>query len=177
MKTAVMIYWSKTGNTEKVALAIKEGLERAGVKVSAKSAEEAADVDFFDYDLVCIGSPSYEWHPPKPMEDLLKMKINNYRKQGKVNLCAPKILGKNALIFCTYSGPHTGINEATPVGKYIGQFLEHLGFIVIDEWYILSEFHGWTEGSTKGKMGDMGKPNEEDLSKIKENAENLARTF
>jgi flavodoxin len=90
MKTAVMIYWSKTGNTEKVALAIKEGLERAGVKVSAKRAEEAADVDFFDYDLVCIGSPSYEWHPPKPMEDLLKMKINNYRKQGKVNLCAPR---------------------------------------------------------------------------------------
>jgi len=178
MKTAVMIYWSKTGNTEKVALAIKEGLERAGVKVSAKRAEEAADVDFFDYDLVFIGSPSYQWHPPKPMEDLLKMKINNYRKQGKVNLCAPKIPGKNALIFCTYSGPHTGINEATPVGKYIGQFLEHLGFTVIDEWYILSEFHGWTEGSTKGKMGDiMGKPNEEDLSKIKENAENLARTF
>jgi hypothetical protein len=56
--------------------------------------------------------------------------------------------------------------------------LEHLGFTVIDEWYILSEFHGWTEGSTKGKMGDiMGKPNEEDLSKIKENAENSARTF
>ncbi|MGD0979181.1 MAG: flavodoxin domain-containing protein [Candidatus Bathyarchaeia archaeon] len=168
----------KTGNTEKVAFAIKEGLERAGVKVSAKRAEEAADVDFFDYDLVCIGSPSYEWHPPKPMEDLLKMKINNYRKQGKVNLCAPKIPGKNALIFCTYSGPHTGVNEATPVGKYIGQFLEHLGFTVIDEWYILSEFHGWKEGSTKGKMGDiMGKPNGEDLFKIKENAENLARTF
>jgi hypothetical protein len=82
MKTAVMIYWSKTGNTEKVALAIKEGLERAGVKVSAKRAEEAADVDFFDYDLVCIGSPSYEWHSPKPMEDLLKMKINNYRNQS-----------------------------------------------------------------------------------------------
>ena len=80
--------------------------------------------------------------------------------------------------FFTYSGPHTGINEATPVGKYIGQFLEHLGFTVIDEWYILSEFHGWKEGSTKGKMGDiMGKPNEEELSTIKKNAENLARTF
>jgi len=58
MKTAVLIYWSKTGNTEKVAFAIKEGLKRAGVKISVKRAEEPADVDFFDYDLVCIGSAS-----------------------------------------------------------------------------------------------------------------------
>jgi len=33
MKSALAraIYWSKTGNTEKVAFAIKEGLEKAGV--------------------------------------------------------------------------------------------------------------------------------------------------
>jgi len=49
-----------------------------------------------------------------------------------------------------------------PAGKYIGQFLEHLGFTVIDEWCILSEFHGWEEGSTKGRMGDIrGKPSKE----------------
>ena len=29
MKTALIIYWSKTGNTEKVANAIKEGLRRS----------------------------------------------------------------------------------------------------------------------------------------------------
>ena len=29
MKTALIIYWSKTGNTEKVANAIKQGLEEA----------------------------------------------------------------------------------------------------------------------------------------------------
>jgi flavodoxin len=27
MKTALIVYWSKTGNTEKVANAIKEGIE------------------------------------------------------------------------------------------------------------------------------------------------------
>jgi len=176
MKMALIIYWSKTGNTEKVALAMKEGFERAGFKVDVKRVEEAEDLDFFDYDIVCLGSPSYEFHPPKPMADFLKNKLANYRKQGKVKLGAPKVTGKNALIFCTYSGPHTGISEATPTGKYMGQFLEHLGFTIIDEWYVLSEFHGWEEGNIKGKMGDIrGKPTEGDLLKIKKDAEQIAR--
>lgn len=178
MKQAVIIYWSKTGNTEKVAFAIKEGLLDAGVKVTIKKPEDAEDIDFFDYNLICVGTPSYAWHPPKPMSDFLKSKISKYRKQGLVKLGAPKISGKNALIFCTYSGPHTGINEATPVGKYIGQFFEHLGFTVIDEWYILSEFHGWEEGSTMGRMGDIrGKPTKDDLSKIMKDTKNLACKF
>ena len=176
MKRAAIIYWSKTGNTEKVAFAIREGLEEAGVRVSMKKAEEAEDIDFFDYDLVCVGFPSYQWHPPKPITDFLNSKMNKYRKEGRVKLGAPKIPGKNSLIFCTYSGPHTGIDEAIPAGKYVGQFFEHLGFTVLDEWYILSEFHIWEEGSTRGRMGDIrGKPTEEDLRKVKADAENLTR--
>ena len=42
MKTALLIYWSKTGNTEKVAYAIKQGLEEASIQVTMKKAEEAA---------------------------------------------------------------------------------------------------------------------------------------
>jgi len=175
LKTAVIIYWSKTGNTKKVASAIKEGLEDTGFKVSLKTTEESGDIDYFDYDLVCIGFPSYEWHPPKPMADLLKSKLNKHRKEGRVKLGAPKIPGKNALIFCTYSGPHTGIDEATPAGKYVRQFFEHIGFTVVDELYILSEFHGMEEFSTKGKMGDIrGKPSDDDLTKIKKDVINLA---
>ena len=149
VKTALMVYWSNTGNTEKVALAIKEGLEAANVKVTVKKPEEAADLDYFDYDLVCVGSPSLEWHPAKPIVDFLKAKLTKYRKQGAIKVGAPKISGKNALIFCTYSGPHTGLDEATPAGKYMRQFFEHIGFTVLGEWYVLSEFHGWEEGNTK----------------------------
>lgn len=39
MKMALIVYWSKTGNTEKVALAMKEGFERAGFKVDVKRVE------------------------------------------------------------------------------------------------------------------------------------------
>ena len=91
MKKAIIIYWSKTGNTEKVAFKIKEGLEDAGVNVSVKKTEDAGDIDYFDYDLVCIGFPSYDWHPPKPVTNLLSNNLNKHRKEGKVKLNAPKI--------------------------------------------------------------------------------------
>jgi flavodoxin len=175
MKTALIIYWSKTGNTEKVANAIKKGLEEIGIQVTMKRPEEAENIDYFDYDLVCVGAPSYSWHPPEPMINFLKKKFATYRQQGKIRLSAPKVLGKNALIFVTYSGPHTGIDEATPAGKYIRQFFEHIGFNVIDELYVLSEFHSSLENSTKGRMGDIrGKPTSEDLKKVEEDIKRVA---
>lgn len=36
LKSALVIYWSNTGNTEKVAYAIRDGLEHAGLKVDFK---------------------------------------------------------------------------------------------------------------------------------------------
>jgi flavodoxin len=175
MKTALIIYWSKTGNTENVAAAIKQGLEETNVQVTLKKPEAAEDIDYFDYDLVCVGCPSYSWHPPEPMTAFLKKKFAAYRQQGKIKPSAPKVPGKNALVFVTWSGPHTGMDEATPVGKDIRQYFEHIGFTVIDEWYILSEFHGSLENSTKGRMGDIrGKPTAEDLQKITEQTKKLS---
>ena len=168
---AIIIYWTNTGNTEKVALAIQEGLKDAGANVSLHKVEEAGDCDFYAYDLVCIGFPSYQWCPPKPMDKFLKAKFTNYRSQGFVKWGAPNVPGKNALIFCTYSGPHTGIREATPAALYAGQFFEHLGFKVLAKWYIVGEFHGSEEASTQGRLGDIrGLPNKEDLDKIKHDA-------
>jgi len=155
---------------------IREGLEAAGINVTVKKPNEAKDIDYFDYDLVCVGSPSIQWHPAKPMDDFLKKRLESYRKQGKIKPSAPKISGKNALIFVTYSGPHTGLDEATPVGKYMRQFFEHIGFSIVDEWYILSEYIGSLENSTEGKMGDIrGKPTKKDLQKVKENTKRVAR--
>jgi len=173
---AIIVYWSKTGNTEKVALAIQEGLKDAGADVSLKRVEDAGDVDFYAHDLVCIGFPSYRWSPPQPMDEFLNSKFRAYRDQGRVKVGAPKVPGKNALIFCTYSGPHTGIRETIPAGLYAGQFFEHLGFTVLDEWYLVGEFHGSEEDSTKGRLGDIrGRPNQEDLRKVKQDASQLAR--
>jgi flavodoxin len=175
MKAAI-IYWSKGGNTEKVAMAIQEGLEASGVQVSSLKTSEANDLDWFDYDLVCLGFPSYQRHPPGEVDNYLKNKFGGYRQQGRIKTASPKVPGKYALVFCTYSGPHTGINEAIPAVKYAGQFFDHLGFTVLDEWYVVGKFHGSEEHSTKGRLGDIrDRPNEEDLKKIKADAAQLLK--
>ena len=173
MKAAI-IYWSKGGNTEKVALAIKEGLEGAGAQVSFLKTGEAKDLDWFEYDLVCIGFPSYQWHPPEEVDAYLKAKMGGYRQQGRIKPSAPRVPGKHALVFCTYAGVHTGISEAIPAGKYAGQFFDHLGFTVLDEWYVVGKFHGSEENSTKGRWGDIReRPTPEDLKKVKEDTAKL----
>jgi flavodoxin len=178
LKTALIVYFSSSGNTQKVAYAIKDGLEMGGLIVELKKPQEATENDFYGYDLVCVGSPSIEWQPAKSIADLLKSKLNLYRSQGKIKPCAPKVAGKSALVFCTYSGPHTGIDEATPAGKTMRQYFEHFGFNVIGEWYIISEFHGREDMSTLGKLGDIrGKPTVDELEKIKKDAQQIAKSL
>ena len=100
------------------------------------------------------------------------------KKDLRKKLCAPKIPGKNAVVFCTYSGPHTRINEATTAGKYIGHFFEHLGFEVAGEWYIVGEFHNFEEHSTMGRLGDIrGRPNEQDLAEVENDVSQLVRSL
>ena len=137
-----------------MAYAIKNGLE-AAVDVSLIKTTEAKDLDYFDYDLICIGCPSIQWHPPKQVAEFLLKRLYDYRKQEIIKMRSPVVLNKNVLMFCTFSEPHTGLDEATPVGKYVGQFFAHLGFTVLEERYILNEVHGSKEHNTKGRMGDI----------------------
>ena len=167
MNKALIIYFSSTGNTRKVALAIKKGLEEKGMEVTVRKVSEAADVKLFDYDLVCFGSPVLHSFLPPPVARYIEINEKKYRKDRDVHLGAPKMINKNALVFCTYSGPHCGVSEALPAGKYIRQFFEHLGFDVKDEWYEVGEFHGWEAGSIRGRLGDIrGRPNDDDLALV-----------
>ena len=167
MNNALIIYFSKTGNTEKVALAIKKGLEKEGLEVTVKKISEAEGEELYNYDLVCLGSPVLHSLPTPPVMKFISNNDKRYRKTGEVPISTPKLVNKYALVFCTYSGPHCGINEALPAGKYIRQFFEHLGFDVKDEWYEVGEFHGWESASTRGRMGDIrGRPNAEDLALV-----------
>ena len=169
MTKAAIIYWSETGNTKKVAEVIEQTLAAAQIEVRTAAPQDADDIDWYDYDLICIGFPSYRWHPPGPMDDYLKRAFVRYSKQDRVKVGAPHIPGKHALIFCTYSGTHTGLEEATPAADYAGQFFAHVGFDVLAKWYIVGEFHGSLERSTQGRLGDIrGRPDQQDLEQIRQ---------
>ncbi|HEX7481972.1 MAG TPA: hypothetical protein VF350_00705 [Candidatus Bathyarchaeia archaeon] len=52
MKTALIVYFSSTGNTQKVVYATKDGLETGDLQVELKKPQEAKEDDFYNYDLV-----------------------------------------------------------------------------------------------------------------------------
>lgn len=159
-----------------MAEAIGEGIDRGGLCVTSLQIKEAHGVDWMDYSLLVICTPSYQWRPPEEMDDYIHSKFKEYGRRGYVELGSPTKAGRRVMLACTYSGPHTGLNEAIPVNKYLGQFFEHLGFLILHEWYVLSEYHGSIERSTEGRMGDIrGLPTEEDLEEIEEKAYQLTR--
>jgi hypothetical protein len=128
--------------------------------------------------LIFLGAPSYSFQPPEPVMSFIKGKMRLHSERGDIKVSAPRIAGKTAAVFCTYSGPHTGISEATPAGDYMGQFFEHLGFEVAAKWYIVGEFHGREELSTKGRLGDIrGRPNQQDLAEVEKNVTALIKSI
>ena len=174
---ALIIYFSATGNTEKVANIILDTLKETGIDGKLLKVQDATEEELYDYDMVFLGTPSYSFLPAKPIMDFVSKKMKLHRGRGDIKLCAPKLPDKNAAVFCTYSGPHTGINEAIPVGKYIGQFFEHIGFGIAKEWYVVGEFHGREENSTIGRLGNIkGRPNQQDLAKVRNDVRELIKS-
>ena len=59
MAKAIIIYETRSGNTEMMAKAIEAGLKEAGVDVELKKAARAKADDLKDIDAVVLGSPTY----------------------------------------------------------------------------------------------------------------------
>ncbi len=175
MKTLILSC-SFTGNTEKVTQKIEEALKLHKIRPDIMKISKDIDVELHDYDLVFLGVPVYEFLPPKPVLDFIHSQLTFYRKKGTIIPCSPRMPGKYAVCYCTYSGPHTGIREAIPAIKYMTQFFEHLRFLVLEEWYVVGEFINNELLSTEGTLGDIrGRPDEKDLLNIESKVKNLLR--
>jgi hypothetical protein len=177
---ALITYWSQTGKTEKVAEAIKTGLEREGLKSSLKKIDELKDEVLYDYDLVCVGSPTHLMLPADPVLEFARKTLDDYRCRGLRRMQSPLLPGKYAAVFCTCGGPHTGLDEAVPAGEWLRSFLEHLGFDVKAKWYVAGDFRGVFEENSpyniEGRLGDIrGRPNAWDLAKVENDAAELVR--
>lgn len=159
-RDALVLFWSKSGNTEKVAESIFEALRTEGLTADMKRIEAELETDFLAYKLVFLGFPVYSNLPPKPVIDFLRG-----RSHG-AEASAPEIPGHAAVMFCTYGGGHTGYNEADPALKYAGQSFEHEGIRVVDYWAVVGSFPdaGDPAYNTRGRLGDIsGRPSLQDL--------------
>ena len=59
MPKALVSYYSRTGNTKKMAARIAEVLESQGLEVDLMTVEDTAPAGLLGYDCIVLGSPTY----------------------------------------------------------------------------------------------------------------------
>jgi len=85
MPKALVCYYSRTGNTEKMAEKIASVLEKEGLKVNTKKVEDTDIEELLDYECLIFGSPTYYGSMAWPLKKLLDKSVKFHRKlQGKV---------------------------------------------------------------------------------------------
>ena len=180
-KKCLVLYASRTGNTEKVAFAIRDTVRELGHKgETVKVTRGDMDVDVLKFNFLFIGSGVYGQLPGKPMIELHRSLLQKYNKEGEIKPASPRRPSANIVVYCTYGGVHTGINEAIPAVKFMGQLYDHLGYTVVGEWYIVGEYKTdrVRNHSIGGRLGDIrGRPNTEDLKEVVEKVKGILKAF
>jgi flavorubredoxin len=148
----LILYDSKTGNTEKMAKAIEEGAKDAGADLTIKKIGEPFSLSILaDSDGVAFGSPTLYADVTNEMKDFLQH-VENYIELGKM-----KTKGKQAAIFGSY-----GWDGAFVIEDRLKGYVENLGYkiypkvcvkvddeIKINQKNTLSECKAWGKGFAK----------------------------
>ncbi len=175
------LFYSMTNNTKKVAERLNKAIKDLGhTPDSLQITTKDLSLDLLGYDMIFVGSGVYEWLPGKPMQELFAKLRKQYVEQGAILPSSPRLAGKKAVVYCTYGGAHTGINEAVPAVKYMGQLFDHLGIEIIGEWYFVGQYN--TEKlksfSYDGRLGNIeGRPNENDLYDLYEKVRGIFKAI
>ena len=166
----LITYYSNTGNTEKVANSLKEGLE--GENVDLKPIKDVDPSSLKNYDLVFLGSGIYASRVNKSLSELVS---------------ATDELPKKFVFFCT----HASLNMYQDGFKVVKRKLAKKGSEIIDVFDCMGENTGIPEATRKAMIENLppekqkeaeehqnrlkGRPNAEDLEKAKEFAKSLIK--
>lgn len=171
---SLVLYWSKGGNTRKVAETIHNTVQSNSIPSEIVEITEGLDIDAFSPELVFMGAPVYWNLGPKPVMKF----ISNLRQRAANLASAPEKPGHYAVVFCTYGAGHTGVAEAIPLLKFMGQAFEHEGIRVVEEWPVVGDFPGINDPdyNTRGRLGDIGgRPFKSDLAIVAGQVQGLLR--
>jgi hypothetical protein len=164
------LYFSSTGNTAKVADRITQTVEKLGHQIDAMKVTGDMAMDLLAYDFIFVGSGVYQWLPGKGLQEFIQKRLSHYAESGGIKYASPRLPGKKAVVYCTYGGAHTGVNEAIPAVKFMGQLFDHLGFEIVSEWYVIGQYPSegrFKDFSVMGRLGDTtGRPNDADLDDV-----------
>lgn len=85
MPKMLICYYSRSGNTKKMAYLIQKGVMDEGVEVDTTDVKNVKVSDLLKYDGIVIGSPTYYGLPSAEVKSLLDKSVKLHGKlQGKV---------------------------------------------------------------------------------------------
>jgi NAD(P)H dehydrogenase (quinone) len=149
--TVLILYHSKTGNTEEMAKAVQEGVKSEGVKVIRRKVNRANLKDLLKADGIILGSPTYYGTMAAEMKAFLDRSVQYH---GKLE-------GKVGAAFSSCGGLGGGVE--TTVLDMVKALLIH-GMVI----------QGDSRGSHYG-MVSIGKPNAAAKKECKKLGEKVAR--
>jgi len=81
----MVVYYSRGGNTAKMAEEVKQGVESEGVEAVLKAVEHTSPDDVADAEGIILGSPTYYGGMAAPMKVFIDASVKYHRKWvGKV---------------------------------------------------------------------------------------------
>ena len=85
MAKGIVVYYSRSGNTKKMAELIAEGMNKGGLATECKSVDTVKPKDLLVYDAIVIGSPTYYGHMAAPIKELFDELVSSHGAlDGKV---------------------------------------------------------------------------------------------
>lgn len=151
MAKVLVIYYSKTGNTEEMAKAVEEGAKEEGVEVEEKQAEDVKVDELLKADGIIIGSPTYYGSMAAPIKELFDKSVKFHGE----------LKGKIGGAFS--SSANIGGGNETTIMDILKAFLIH-GMIV----------QGTSEGDHYGPVA-IGAPDRRSKSQCKNLGRRVAR--
>src|SRR5699024_2659133 len=91
MSKVAVVYWSGTGNTEAMAMAVAEGAKGKGAEVSVITAAEFPPEQVGEYSAIAFGFPS-----------MGSEQLEESEFEPMLTACEGKLSGKNTALFGSY---------------------------------------------------------------------------
>lgn len=166
----LITYFSNTGNTEKVAYSLKEGLESQDVDIFP--VKNVDPLSLKNYDLIFLGSGTYASRVNKALSELIN---------------AADELPPKFVFFCT----HASLNSYQDGFKIVKKKLSKTTSEIIDSFDCIGDNLGIPEATRKAMLEKLppdqkrqaeehqkrlkGRPNAEDLEKVKDFARSIIK--
>ena len=85
MSKVLIIYYSRSGNTQEMAQIIADAMNEADLPTECKNVNKVKTEDLLDYDTIVVGSPTYYGHMAAPIKQLFDESVSLHgRLEGKV---------------------------------------------------------------------------------------------